>query len=103
MVVSFVSDELNRPVDVPHDTSRIVCPVLQTLRVDKAHGFNRRLFVDMVVSRWRYAKSNGMGLSVSVLYNLTYDFTKEQREELESCSAEGLVLHLHDMWNDFFH
>ena len=88
-------------LDVPHDTSRIVCPVLQTLRVDKGESFNRRLFVNMVVSRWRYAKSNGMGLSVSVLYNLTYDFTEGQREELESCSAEGLVLRLHDMWNDF--
>ena len=87
-------------LDVPHDASQIVCPVLQVLRLDEARDFNRRLFVDMVISRWRFAKSKGMGFSVSLRYTLARDFTDGQKKELEGFAAEGLDVELYDMWYD---
>ena len=49
------------------DTTEVTCPALQVFQISWMHtteGEGARLFMDMVVSRWGYAKIKGMSLSV---------------------------------------
>ena len=91
---SINKDNLYDLLKVGSDSSEVDCPALQLLELIDMYALGRRgaqPFVDMIVSRWRYANSKGMSLSVIVqTYDLGGCLSTEQREELRSCISEGL-------------
>ena len=86
-------DDMHNLLKVGSDSSEVTCPAFQLLELIDMYALGSggaQSFVDMIVSRWRYANSKGMSLSVIAQ---TYDLSGlsiEQREELRSCISEGL-------------
>ena len=91
---SFNMDDMHNLLKVGSDSSEVTCPALQLLELLDMYALGSggaHSFVGMIVSRWRYANSKGMSLSVIVqTYDLGGCLSTEQREELRSCISEGL-------------
>ena len=84
-------DDVFKFLTVPSGTPEIICPVLQRLRLDHSDIPNVQPFVEMVSSRWQYAKIKGMGLSLSGYVQKKGFFVSDgQRQQVEHCISEGL-------------
>ena len=90
---SLNMDDMHNLLKVGSNSSEVTCPAFQLLELIDMYALGSggaQSFVDMIVSRWRYADSKGISLSVIAH---TYDLSglsAEQREELRSCISEGL-------------
>ena len=76
------------------NTSEAICPALQEIKfscMQPTRSGNVQPFVDMIVSRWGYAKSKGSNFSVvEELIDFDTYLTCGQRQELQRCILEGL-------------
>ena len=87
-------DDIFNFLTVPLNASETTCPSLQELHLDDmSYTKNRSVqpFVDMAVSRWRYAR---IGVSNFSLFesvdDLKSSLSQGQSQELKLCISEGL-------------
>ena len=79
---------------VQSNTTEVTCPALEVFQIcgiRTSEGEDARPFMEMVVSRWGYAKSKGMSLSViEQSYEFCDTLSSDQKRELQKCISEGL-------------
>ena len=86
--------EIYNLLRIHSDPMGVACPALQVLEISGVTTLENesdgRPFLNMIVSRWKYAKSIGISLSIDADHNLRFHLSSEQRQELRNCVLEGL-------------